>query len=137
MLCSLNTSPGVASCTKKSSPKGTPLSSLRPLIFKELAESTRNHGAELVASSGAAISCPDLHPRTTPPALGLACTPLCYFWGASQPSLSTVMLKPSHLLILGLGGEGNSTSLSLVPLPTQSRSEQTRQALVPVGAAKL
>lgn len=56
-----------------------------------------------------------------------ACTPLCYSWGASQPSLSTAMLKPSHLLILGLCGEGNSTSPSLVPLPTRSKSERTRR----------
>jgi len=74
-----------------------------------------------------------------PPVLGsgstawAACTPLCHFWGA----LGTAMLKPSHLLILGWVEKRNSTSLSLIPLPAQSRSEQSRQALVPVGAVKL
>lgn len=81
--CSLNTSPGVASCAKKS-PTNVPFPFLHPLIGRELAgRGTRNHGVELVASRGAVTSSPDLHPRTVPPALGTGTAT----WTACTPSL--------------------------------------------------
>lgn len=79
MLRSLNASPGTASCAKKSSPKGTALSSLRPVTRREPAERHEGprrgaHGCDqpLLAPTEGSSSPGDRHrcPHPSLPLLG-------------------------------------------------------------------